>query len=145
APAPDPPEGSVTVRPLGVTPTGQGFVLMLADEAGGRVLPVVIGRSEAMVIDLRLRGEDFQRPLTHDLLDRVAETLGGEVVFVHIDKLRGGIFVGSVFLWDGREMHRIDSRTSDAVAVALGHDAPIFVAPIVLEEAGEPMPPGATP
>jgi bifunctional DNase/RNase len=105
---------------------------------------VVIGRSEAMIIDLRLRGEEFERPLTHDLLDRIMGTLGGEVVFVHIDKLRGGIFVGSVHLWDGHQMHRIDSRTSDAVAVALGNDAPIFVAPIVLEEAGEPLPPGAT-
>jgi bifunctional DNase/RNase len=138
APAPSPPRGSILVRPVGVTASMEGFMLVLADEARERMLPVVIGASEAQIIDLRMRGEDFDRPLTHDLLDAAIETLGGEVVFVHIDKLRGGIFVASISIWDGRETHRIDARTSDAVAVALGNDAPIYVAPIVLEEQALP-------
>jgi hypothetical protein len=125
---------------LGVRASAEGYLLLLADPSGGRVLPVVIGASEAQVIDFRVRGERFPRPLTHDLMDTMIETLGGEVVFVHVDKLRGGVFVGSVHVWDGREMHRIDSRTSDAVAIAVGHEVPIYVAPGVLEEAGESVP-----
>lgn len=141
APAPSPPSGSVIVRPLSVQPMEDGFVLLLADEARSRVLPVVIGLAEAQIIDLRLRGERFERPLTHDLLDAIVARLGGEVVYVHVDKLRGGVFVGSVYVWNGHELLRIDSRTSDAVAIALGNDAPIYVAPSVLDEAAEELPP----
>lgn len=141
APAPSPPRGSVLVRPLTVQPMQDGFLLLLADDAGSRVLPVVIGLAEAQVIDLRLRGERFERPLTHDLLDAIVARLGGEIVYVHVDKLRGGIFVGSVYVWNGREILRIDSRTSDAVAIALGNGAPIYVARSVLDEAAQPLPP----
>ena len=62
------------------------------------------------------------------------------VVLVHVDKLRENVFVGSIHVWDGHALHRIDARTSDAVAVALGNDAPIYVAPSVLEAAGETIP-----
>lgn len=141
APAPNPPRGSVVVTPVTVHPGPEGFILFLADETRQRVLPVVIGIAEAQVIDLRIRGEHFERPLTHDLLDTIVRELGGEVVYVHIDKLRSDVFIGSVHIWDGQRMHRIDSRTSDAVAIALGHDAPIYVAPRVLEQAGEFLPP----
>jgi bifunctional DNase/RNase len=140
APAPSPPAGSVAVRPITVQPSPEGFILLLGDPATQRVLPVVIGPNEAEVIDLRMRGEHFPRPLTHDLLDSIVHELGGELVFVHIDKLRDGAFIGSLHIWDGHRMHTVDSRTSDAVAVALGEHAPIYVASVVLEEAGEQIP-----
>lgn len=142
APAPSPPSGSIAVRPVTVQPMDEGFVLLLADEGRTRVLPIVIGLAEAQIIDLRLRGQRFERPLTHDLLDTLVARLGGEVVYVHIDKLRGGVFVGSIYVWNGHELLRIDSRTSDAVAVALGNDAPIYVAPSVMEEAAQSIPDG---
>ncbi|MCC6874352.1 MAG: bifunctional nuclease family protein [Sandaracinaceae bacterium] len=134
APSPDPPPGSIVMQPMGVRPSGEGYVLVLADQSRQRMLPIVIGGTEAMTIELRLAGEQFERPLTHDLLDAMLARLGAEVVWVHIDKVRGGVFVGSVHVWDGRQLLRFDARTSDAVAIALGHDAPIFVAPSVLDE-----------
>lgn len=137
APTLRPPSGSIPVHPLRVLPGPGGFLLLLADESEQRVLPVVIGPSEAHVIDLRMRGEGYERPLTHDLLSTMLERLGAEVLFVHVDKLDGGVFVGSVVLWDGRELHHFDSRTSDAVAIGLGHDVPIYVSPAVFAAAGE--------
>ncbi|MCS6798588.1 MAG: bifunctional nuclease family protein [Myxococcota bacterium] len=140
------PAGYVRAAVAGVAPdpTG-GHLLLLVDEGRQRALPVGIGAAEAMVIDLRLRGERYERPLTHDLLDSILRALGARVVMVQVNKLRSGIFVGSVFVWDGRTTHRLDSRTSDAVCVALGHDAPIFVADAVFEEAGMPVPAGTLP
>lgn len=138
APAPDAPDGYVELRPAGVLPGRGGGTLVLTDPARTVMVPVSIGGSEAMVIDLRLRGERFERPLTHDLLSQMLTELGAEVVMVQVNKLRGNIFVGSVFVWDGHEMHRFDSRTSDAVAIAVGHQVPIYVAQIVIDETGVP-------
>jgi len=139
APAPNPPSGSIRVTPrsIAASPMG-GFRLELVDEATERVLPVLIGQSEAHVIDLRMRGEAFERPLTHDLLSTMLERLGVEVLFVHVDKLESNIFIGSVVAWDGHDLQTFDSRTSDAVAIALGHDAPIYVSPAVFRQAGAP-------
>ena len=135
-PAPPAPAGFVQASVEGVVPTPDGAALLLADPARTRVVPVMIGPSEAMVIDLRLRGERYERPLTHDLLDAIVARLGGSIVMVQVDKLRTGVFIGSVFVWDGATMHRIDARTSDAVAIALGAHAPIYVSTGVFEEAG---------
>jgi bifunctional DNase/RNase len=123
---------------LGVSPDAAGNALFLTDDARTTVVPVMIGDAEAMVIELRLRHEGFERPLTHDLLDRAIEALGGTVVMVQVNKLRADVFVGTVLLWDGHEMHRLDARTSDAVAVALGHDVPIYVHEVVIAETGMP-------
>lgn len=141
-PTSHPPSGSLRVHPTAVEagPMG-GYVLTLEEDGGGRQLPVLIGQSEALVIDLRLRGERFERPLTHDLLSTMLERLGAEVLFVHVDKLESSVFVGSVVLWDGHELQTFDARTSDAIAIALGHDAPIYVSPAVFLEAGEPVRP----
>jgi bifunctional DNase/RNase len=130
------PAGFVIASVEGVLPTPQGNALLLVDPTRTRVVPVMIGESEATVIDLRLRGERFDRPLTHDLLDALVRELGGTIVMVQVDKLRTGVFIGSVVVWDGERTHRIDARTSDAVAVALGHDAPIYVSSGVFDEAG---------
>ena len=119
-----------------VIPSLQGNALILVDAERRWALPVIIGDAEAHIIQLRLRGERFERPLTHDLLDRMVRELGGEVLMVQVNKLSGGIFVGSIFVWDGEQMLRIDARTSDAVAVALGHDVPIYVDAEVVRGAG---------
>lgn len=138
APAPpaSAPAGFVEATVEGVVPTPEGNALMLASPGRARVVPVMIGDSEAMVIDLRLHGQTYERPLTHDLLDSMVRELGGTVVMVQVDKLRTGVFIASVFVWDGREMHHIDSRTSDAIAIAVGHHVPIYVSAGVFEEAG---------
>jgi len=139
--APDPgvPDEFVRVVVDGVLATEQGNALLLRSDELGRVLPVFIGDAEANVIQLRLSGGQFERPLTHDLLDRVMGRLGGELVRVLVTKLRGDTFLGTVILRQGDWFYAIDARPSDAVAMAVGHDAPVFVSKHLLRSTGLPL------
>ena len=139
--SPDPgvPIGFVRVTVVGVLPTPQGNALLLRSDEVGRVLPVFIGDAEANVIQLRLAGEHFERPLTHDLLDTIMERLGGDLVRVLVVKLRGDVFIGTVVVRRGEGYYEIDARPSDAVALAVGHNAPVYVAKRVMEAAGLPL------
>jgi bifunctional DNase/RNase len=138
APAPDPgvPEDFVRVSVDGVLPTEQGNALLLRSDELGRVLPVFIGDAEANVIQLRLAGGHFERPLTHDLLDRLVARLGGQLVRVLVTKLRGNTFLGTVIVRQGDWFYAVDARPSDAVALAVGNDAPVFVSTRLLETTG---------
>jgi bifunctional DNase/RNase len=130
------PADYVQVRVAQVVPHGDGGAVLLLDETSNRVLPIYIGGSEAASIDYRLRNEVPPRPLTHDLLDTAVRKLGGEIVKVHVDALRAGVFHGSVYIRKGRHVLRLDSRSSDAIALAIGNSVPIYVALRVLDEAG---------
>ncbi len=116
-------------------PTNQPIVLLR--EAGGtRFLPIWIGAVEATAIAYALEGVKPQRPLTHDLLKAITESLGAHVERVVVTELRSGIyFADLVFSQDGKEVH-VSSRPSDAIALAARSDAPLFAAQEVLEEAG---------
>lgn len=105
--------------------SGTPFVL-LEEKAGKRQLPIWIGESEARTIMLELHGISPQRPLTSDLLRSVIEKTGNRVDRVVIDGLRDQTYYADIYLNGGR--YRIDSRPSDAIALALGMKAPIFVA-----------------
>ena len=115
-----------------------GYGLSLVDSSGRTQVPMLIGEAEAQAIQRRMRGEQFQRPLTHDLLESVIQRLGARVVMVEVDTVRNGAFVSNLVLWDGQQQIRVDSRTSDAVAVALGADAPIYVSQQVIDVTGIP-------
>jgi uncharacterized protein len=148
APEEDPariPDGYVRMEVRDVVAVTQGEAVLLADPAGAVVLPIFIGGTEAVSIALRLRNEPAPRPLTHDLLDSVIRQLGGELVKVHIDRLVGGIFIGSIFVRTSVAVRRIDARPSDAIALALGNQVPIYVARSVLDQSGvEPSDLGGT-
>jgi bifunctional DNase/RNase len=120
-----------------VAPThGGGAAVLLVDPSHTRVLPIFVGGTEALSIDLRMRKQKYQRPLTHDLLDSVLRELGGKLVRVQVDELREEVFIGSVFIETGGRTVRIDARPSDAIALALGAGVPILVARKVLDAAG---------
>ena len=121
------------------TGAGMGLAVVLFEPVSGRVVPIWIGDREAQVISLRLADQRFQRPLTHDLLDAVMDQLRAELLRVEIDALEGGTFLGKLYVRgaDGA-IHRIDARPSDCIALALGSDAPIYIAQAVLDRAGEP-------
>lgn len=141
-PAPDTsavPGGFVEMFVLGVITTESGPAVVLRAETDPRVLPIWIGPSEALAIELRHSRQRFQRPLTHDLLDRMLSELGGEVVKVHIDGLAGHTYLGTVFLKTPKQVTPIDARPSDAIALALGSRAPIYVQAKVLDRAGLSM------
>jgi len=113
--------------------------VLLVDDERRRALVVFIGETEALSIQLRLQGTRYKRPLTHDLVDNMLDHLGARVQSVRVDRLEDDIFYGVVVLKNGNRIHEFDSRTSDGIALALGSDAPLFVAGDVLDRAGIPL------
>lgn len=137
SPAPAAGAGYVRVRVGGVTrlPHG-GDAVLLVEDGKRRALPIFIGGTEALSIQLRLKKQPFVRPLTHDLLDASIRKLGGKVESVRVDKIEGNVFHGTLVLSSGDQRFELDARPSDAIAVAIGNDVPIHVARSVLDHAG---------
>lgn len=134
-PAASTPTAFLEMFVAGVVPTPDGHTMVLVNADEKVLLPVGIGLPEALSIHGRLEHRATTRPLTHDLLDEVLKRLGGEVVRVQIDDLRDDIFVAQVFVKSGGKVITFDARPSDAVALALGSRAPIFVARPVVDRA----------
>lgn len=113
------------------------YALLLGEEEGSRKLPIVIGAFEAQSIAIALE-KDIQppRPLTHDLFTSFALTFNIYLKKVMIHKLKDGIFYSSLVCELNEEIYQIDSRTSDAVALALRFNCPIFTYEEILEKAG---------
>jgi bifunctional DNase/RNase len=125
----------LVVADVVATPHG-GPAVILRDEAGKLVVPIFIGGTEALSIELRHNKKRYARPLTHDLFDAALEKLGGTLLRVQIDGVRDDTFLGSIFVRRGDDVFELDARPSDAIALALGRGAPIWVAPQVIEKAG---------
>jgi hypothetical protein len=117
---------------------GRGAVVVLREKFGEhRLVPMVIGESEAGAISLRLLRQQAVRPLTHDLIESVLYAYGIRVAKLEIDDLKEGIFLGRLFLQDPEGVvTEIDTRPSDGVALALGAKAPIYMSIDVVESAG---------
>ena len=113
------------------------YALLLGEDEGPRRLPIVIGAFEAQSIAIALE-KDIQppRPLTHDLFTSFALTFNIYLKKVMIHKLEEGIFYSSLVCELNGEIHQIDSRTSDAVALALRFNCPIYTYKEILEKAG---------
>lgn len=114
-----------------------GVYAVILQQAGGtRRIPIVIGFPEAQAIECKLQEVITPRPLTHDLMVNVMSTFGIELQEVHIHRLRNGVFAAELLLKNEYGEQIIDSRSSDAIALAIRVDAPIYTTPEVLEEAG---------
>jgi bifunctional DNase/RNase len=109
-------------------------VVLLEDKKGGGLLPIWIGPAEAQAILLQLKGITPPRPMTHDLLKNVIGGLKAKVVRVVITELRGGTFYARIQMKSPGRSFSIDSRPSDAIALALRAGAPIFAEAKVLKE-----------
>ena len=124
----------MTVQRVGIDPSRQALVI-LADEEERRLLPIMIGLFEAQSIAMAISGEDIGRPLTHDLLLSVIEETGSTLRCIEVTRLANRTFFALLHIeCDGDELE-IDARPSDAIALALRADAPIFVADEVLSRA----------
>jgi bifunctional DNase/RNase len=108
-------------------------VVLLKGTDTDDVLPIWIGQAEALSIDLHLRGEIFERPLTHDLLKTAVESLGAKVVRVAVTDLKDNTFYAKIYIQRGSEIFAIDARPSDSIALAIRTQAPIFVARSVFD------------
>lgn len=120
----------IQVDILGLSPTpapgGGGYALILKEIGGERRLPIIIGSFEAQHIALELEGIKPPRPLTHDLIKNVIEQLGFSISYVYINELRDGTFFAKIKM-DVGSVDEIDSRPSDAIALALKFSVPIYV------------------
>ncbi len=112
-------------------------IIFLKEVDGERTFPIVIGLFEATSIDRRVKGAPAPRPLTHDLLASSIELLGGELQDIYICELRDHTYFAKLRIRHEGELIEVDSRPSDAIAVAVTVDVPIFVAEEVLNEVGQ--------
>ena len=109
-------------------------MIVLREVDGRREFPILIGVNEAYSIDRRMKGASAQRPLTHDLIERMLDRLDCQLEQVVISELRDSTFFAKLVVRHDGEMIEIDSRPSDAIAVGAGTSAPIYVDDSVLKE-----------
>lgn len=111
------------------------YALLLIEDEGERRIPIIIGGFEAQAIVIKLENLEPPRPLTHDLFKTFADHFGVAVVEVEIYKLEEGVFYSKLLCNNGDRELSIDSRTSDAVAIALRFGCPIYIQEDILERA----------
>lgn len=125
----------VEIDSIRVSLMSQQRIVILKELESDRFLPIWIGPYEAEAITLSLQDVEVQRPLTHDLLRNVLNQLGAEVLRVNITELRDEVFYAHIVIQvNGTEME-IDSRPSDALALAVRVHVPVYVSETVMDEA----------
>jgi hypothetical protein len=112
------------------------YALILIEENGERRIPIIIGGFEAQAIVIKLENLDPPRPLTHDLFKKFADEFNISVTEVMIYKLEEGVFFSKLVCNNGVKTYSIDSRTSDAVAIALRFGCAIYITEDILDKAG---------
>lgn len=126
----------VTIESIRVSLMSQNRIVVLREEGGERFIPIWIGPFEADAITLQLQGLEVPRPLTHDLLKNVIETLGAEVLHVVISGLEKNTYFARIVLDVEGDTVEVDSRPSDAIALAVRTSAPLYIADEVMQQAG---------
>jgi bifunctional DNase/RNase len=122
----------VDILGLSTSPaSGGAYALILREVNGNRRLPIIIGASEAQSIALEMEGIKPPRPLTHDLMKNIITAFGAELSDIIIDELRDGTFYAKLNI----DSQQIDSRPSDAIALAVRYGVQIYVASSVMDEA----------
>ena len=126
----------MTIDSIRVSLMNYQRVVILKEKMADRYLPIWIGPAEADAIAVKLQGVNVPRPLTHDLLSSVIDTLGARINSIIVTDLKNDTFYAKIALdVDGGQME-VDSRPSDALALAVRVEAPIFVEETVLDKAG---------
>ncbi len=128
-------EVEMKIRGLMVDPSTNMPVVILKDPKSEAVLPIWVGLYEANAIALEVEKSTTARPLTHDLLKNVVNGLNAQIQRVVVSELRGDTFYAVIWMEQNGEIVAIDARPSDALALALRSDCPIFVAEEVLQAA----------
>ena len=113
---------------------GKQPIVLLKTADGNKFLPIWIGHNEAAAILMKLQSQESPRPMTHDLLTEMVDQLGGSIARITVTELRENTYYAQItVLQDGQEIE-IDSRPSDAIALAIRTEAPIFAADDVMAE-----------
>ena len=122
-----------------ITETGDHQVIVLKEAEGDRAFPIVIGFFEAAAIDRRLKGHVLPRPMTHDLMAAVIESMGGRLAQVIVKDLRDHTFFADLVIERDGSRIVVDARPSDAIALAVAGSTPIYVEDHVLDEVAGPQ------
>lgn len=112
------------------------FALVLGEVDGDRRLPIIIGMFEAQAIAMEMEKVKPSRPMTHDLFRALGNDLGFSVDEIVISDLKEGVFFAQVMVHSGDKQFSLDARPSDAIAIGLRFDAPIYTYETILSEAG---------
>ncbi len=127
----------VDILGLSTSPhTNGAYALILYELEGKRKLPIIIGGFEAQAIALKLENIKPPRPFTHDLFKNIADVFNLHVNEIIIDELHNETFYAKVVCEVNGEVHEIDARPSDAIAIAVRFNAPLFVTEEIMDEAG---------
>ncbi|MCK6484009.1 MAG: bifunctional nuclease family protein [Phycisphaerae bacterium] len=109
-------------------------IIVLKERDGERSFSIVIGENEALAIDRRIKGIRTARPMTHDLMAGIIEQLHGDLERIVINDLKDHTFFARLYIRHGGEMVEVDSRPSDAIALGVASETPIYVEEHVLRE-----------
>ena len=120
-----------------INETSDQQIIVLKERHGHRSFPIVIGIVEIFAIDRRLKGIKPPRPMTHDLLDSTIENLGAKIEKIVINDLRNHTFYAKIYLSSNGRTVKIDSRPSDAIALSVASNAPIYVAEHIFEKTSQ--------
>jgi bifunctional DNase/RNase len=123
------------IKNLMIDPINEMPIIVLVDSESKRVLPIWVGFFEANAIALKIEGVPTPRPMTHDLIKNMIDSLGMVLKRVEINKLESNTYFANLYLEVNGNEYIIDSRPSDAIAVALRTESPVFVEEEVLEAA----------
>jgi bifunctional DNase/RNase len=130
-----PPRARMAVEDVIASPEGHFIVVLKTAVAPYRYLPIWVGEGEAFSIRLRLDRKTPPRPLTLNLLEAIMDSSNVKLVDIIIDDVKGGVFLGTVRLRQQGRTFALDARPSDAIGLAVGRGAPIFVSEKVLNDA----------
>jgi uncharacterized protein len=125
----------VLIDSIRVSLMSQLRVVILKDPTSGKYLPIFIGPCEAEAIAVKLQGMNVERPLTHDLLKSVITELGARVQHIVVNDLRQDTFYAQIVIEQNGQTRTIDSRPSDAIALSVRLDVPVYVEESVMERA----------
>jgi len=120
-----------------ISETSDQQIIVLREKGGTRQFPIVIGIHEALAIDRRVKGFATARPLTHELLASVIQAMHGELEKIVIHDLRDHTFYAKLVIRQNGALLEVDSRPSDAIALGVASDTPIYVSEHVLREVTE--------
>ena len=126
----------VAIDSIRVSLMSQLRIVILKDPLSGKYLPIFIGPCEAEAIAVKLQGMNVERPLTHDLLKSVITELGGQVQHIIVNDLRQDTFYAQIVVEQNGQTRLVDSRPSDAIALSVRLEVPIYVEESVMDRAG---------
>ncbi|MCZ6800050.1 MAG: bifunctional nuclease family protein [Nitrospirae bacterium] len=124
----------MNVRGLLFDPYNNAYIVILRDEENSDMLPIWVGKSEASAISFALEHITPPRPMTHDLMKNILDQVNAQILSAVVTDLKENTYFAKIHLWYGDSEFTIDSRPSDAIALALRAEAPIFTTDDVLKK-----------